>query len=211
MPTQKKPTQKNQKSNFLPPHGETATVSTNMKDIRKYIEILTEFAERKLKNHFQIEKLELDNFETINSYLIYQTIKENKKQKNTLIYVPDKETKSQFYIPAIFTLALYNFIDNYLDDSTNYAKGDIIQKKGQRYEINKISTSHIELIKKDKCNTKITIKPNAVKSYIITTANLKNRQVKLKFDFYRDFFNDMLAVGDKEIPSKFKYKSVIVG
>ena len=194
----------------MPQHGETATVSTTMKDVRKYIEILTEFAERKLKTHFQIEKLELDNFETINSYLIYQTIKENKKQKNTLIYVPDKETKSQFYIPAIFTLALYNFIDNYLDDSTNYAKGDIIQKKGQRYEINKISTSHIELIKKDKCNTKITIKPNAVKSYIITTANLKNRQVKLKFDFYRDFFNDMLAVGDKEIPSKFKYKSVIV-
>lgn len=210
MPTHKKSTPKNQKSYFLPPQGETATVTTTMKDVRKYIEILTEFAERKLKTHFQIEKLELDNFETINSYLIYQTIKENKKQKNTLIYVPDKETKSQFYIPAIFTLALYNFIDNYLDDSTNYAKGDIIQKKGQRYEINKISTSHIELIKKDKCNTKITIKPNAVKSYIITTANLKNRQVKLKFDFYRDFFNDMLAVGDKEIPSKFKYKSVIV-
>jgi len=181
-----------------------------MKDVKKYIEILTEFAERKLKTHFHIEKLSLDNFETINSFLIYQTIKENKKQKNTLIYVPDKETKSQFYIPAIFTLALYNFIDNYLDDSTNYAKGDIIQKKGQRYKINRISTSHIELIKKDKYNTKITIKPNAVKSYIITTANLKNRQVKLKFDFYRDFFNDMLAVGDKEIPSKFKYKSVIV-
>jgi len=182
-----------------------------MNNVNKYLEILIEFAERKLKTHFQFDKLYLDNFETINSYLIYQTIKENKKQKNTLIYIPDKETKSQFYIPAIFTLALYNFIDNYLDDSTNYAKGDIIQKKGQRYEINKISTSHIELIKKDKWNTKITIKPNAVKSYIITTANLKNRQVKLKFDFYRDFFNDMLAVGDKEIPSKFKYKSVIVG
>ena len=158
-----------------------------MKDVRKYIKVLSEFAERKLKAHFQIEKLELDNFETINSYLIYQTIKENKRQKNTLICVPDKKIKSQFYIPAIFTLALYNFINNYLDDSTNYAKGDIIQKKGQRYEINKISTSHIELIKKDKYNTKITIKPNAVKSYIITTANLKNRQVKLKFDFYRDF------------------------
>jgi len=210
LPTHKKPTPKNQKSYFLPPQIETATVLTTMKDVRKYIEILTEFAERKLKTHFQIEKLYLDDFETINSYLIYQTIKESKKQKNTLIYILDKETKSQFYIPAIFTLALYNFIDNYLDDSTNYAKGDIIQKKGQRYEINKISTSHIELIKKDKCNTKITIKPNAVKSYIITTANLKNRQVKLKFDFYRDFFNDMLAVGDKEIPSKFKYKSVIV-
>ena len=58
-----------------------------MKDVKKYIEILTEFAKKKLKTHFQIEKLDLDNFETINSYLIYQTIKENRKQKNTLIYI----------------------------------------------------------------------------------------------------------------------------
>jgi len=181
-----------------------------MKDVTKYIEILIEFAVRKLKAHFQIDKLGLDNFETINSYLIYQTIRERKSQQNTLIYVPDKETKSKFYIPAIFTLALYNFIDNYLDDSTNFSEGDIVQKKGHRYEISKISKSNIELIKKDKFNTKITIKPNKIKSYIITTANLKNRQVKLKFDFYRDFFNEILAVGDKEIPSKFKYKSVIV-
>ena len=181
-----------------------------MKDVTKYIEILIEFAERKLKAHFQIDKLGLDNFETINSYLIYQTIKERKKQQNTLIYVPDKETKSKFYVPAIFTLALYNFIDNYLDDCTHYSVGDIVQKKGHRYKINKISKSNIELIKKDEFNTKVTINPNAIKSYIITTANLKNRQVKLKFDFYRNFFNEILAVGDKEIPSKFKYKSVIV-
>ena len=177
-----------------------------MKDVRKYIKILTEFSKKELKKHFQIEKLELDNFETINSYLIYQTIK---KQKNTLIYIPDKKTKSQFYIPVIFTLAIYNFIDNYLDDSTSYEVGDIVQKNGHRYKINKITQNEIELIKNDKYNTKITIKPNAIKSYVITTANLKNRKVKLKFDFYREFFNDILAV-DKEIPSKFKYKSVIV-
>jgi len=37
-----------------------------MKDVRKYIKILTEFSKKELKKHFQIEKLELDNFETIN-------------------------------------------------------------------------------------------------------------------------------------------------
>ena len=53
--------------------------------------MLTEFAAKEIKTHFQIEKLDLDNFETINSYLIYQII--------NLIYTPDKDTKPQFYIP----------------------------------------------------------------------------------------------------------------
>ena len=181
-----------------------------MKDVNKYLEVLTEFAERKLKTDFKIEKLEFDDFETINSYLIYQTIKDRKKKKNTLIYIPDKETKSQFYIPAIFTLALYNFIDNYIDDSTVYEEGDIVQKNGQRYKITNITKTEIELIKKDKFNTRITLKPNAIKRYILTTANLKNRQVKLKFDLYKEFFQDILNIKENELPSKFKYKSVIV-
>jgi anaerobic ribonucleoside-triphosphate reductase len=68
-----------------------------MKDVNKYLEFLIEFAERKLNTHFKIDKLAFDNFEIVNSYLIYQTIKDNKKKINTLIYIPDKETKSQFY------------------------------------------------------------------------------------------------------------------
>lgn len=181
-----------------------------MKDVNKYLELLIEFAERKLKTHFKIDKLEFDDFETVNSYLIYQTIKDSKKKKNTLVYIPDKETKSQFYIPAIFTLALYNFIDNYIDDSTVYEEGDIVQKNGQRYKITDITKTEIELIKKDKFNTRITLKPNAIKRYILTTANLKNRQVKLKFNLYKEFFQNILNIKENELPSKFKYKSVIV-
>jgi uncharacterized protein Usg len=183
-----------------------------MKDVKKYIEILTEFAERKLKTHFQIEKLNLDNFETINSYLIYQTIKDSKKQKNTLIYVPDKETKSQFYIPAIITLALYNFIDNYIDDSTTYEVGDILQDSGNRYEIITKSEKGFTI----KGGNNLLKYPNhkQIKRYTITTADFNIRRAKLKFDIYKDFFSDILKIENKakyiNLPSKFKYKSVIV-
>ncbi len=183
-----------------------------MKDVKKYIEILKEFAERKLKSHFQIDKLDLDNFETINSYLIYQTIKENKKQKNTLIYVPDKETKSQFYVPAIFTLALYNFIDNYIDDSTSYEVGDILQEDGNRYEIIK-KTEKGFTIKGGNCIFKYP-NFNQIKRYTITTADFNARRAKLKFDIYKEFFSDILNIESQKkylnLPSKFKYKSVIV-
>jgi len=196
----------------LPPHGETATVTTTMKDVRKYIEILTEFAERKLKTHFQIDKLDLDSFETINSYLIYQTIKENKKQKNTLIYIPDKETKSQFYIPAIYTLALYNFIDNYIDDSTTYEVGDILQESGNRYEI--VTKTENGFTIKGGNNLFKYPNFNQIKRYTIITADFNVRRAKLKFDIYKDFFSDILKIENKtkyiNLPSKFKYKSVIV-
>ncbi len=183
-----------------------------MKDVKKYIEILKEFSERKLKSHFQIDKLDLDNFETINSYLIYQTIKENKKQKNTLIFVPDKETKSQFYVPAIFTLALYNFIDNYIDDSTSYEVGDILQEDGNRYEIIKKTEKGFTI----KGGNSIFKYPNfnQIKRYTITTADFNARRAKLKFDIYKEFFSDILKIESQKkflnLPSKFKYKSVIV-
>ncbi|WP_457617571.1 DrmE family protein [Lutibacter sp.] len=179
-----------------------------MKNVNKYLEILIEFSERKLKEHFKINELGFDQFETVNSYLIYQTIKESKKKKNTLIYIPDKETKSQFYIPAIFTLALYNFIDNYIDDTTVYEIGDILQKKGNRYQIIRKSDTNYTI--KGIGNAIITLSKLQIKKYIITNADLKNRQVKLKFNSYKDFFKKILNVNENELPSKFKYKSIIV-
>ncbi|MDV7138240.1 DrmE family protein [Maribacter sp. TH_r10] len=176
-----------------------------MKDLIKYLEVLDQFSKKKLKEHFKIRKLELESFETINSYLIYQTIRDYKN--NTLLYIPDKETKSQFYIPAIFTLALYNFIDNFIDDTTVYEIGDVLQKSGNRYQIIRKSETNFTLRGK---NAEITLKNSQIKKYIITTANLKNRQVKLKFNSYKEFFKDILNLNESELPSKFKYKSVIV-
>jgi len=177
-----------------------------MNDVNKYLEILIEFSERKLKKHFKIKILEFDQFETVNSYLIHQTIQDNKH--NTLLYIPDKETKSQFYIPAIFTLALYNFIDNYIDDTTVYEIGDVLQKDGNRYQIIRKGNTNFTI--KGNGNAEITLKKAQIRKYIITNTNLKDRQVKLKFNTYRNFFQSILNVNENELPSKFKYKSVIV-
>jgi hypothetical protein len=175
-----------------------------MNDVNKYLELLIEFSERKLKEHFKIKKLEFDQFETVNSYLIYQSIRDNKN--NTLLYIPDKETKSQFYIPAIYTLALYNFIDNFIDDTTVYEIGDILQKNGKRFEI--VGKNANEYVLKG--NGFSYPNDSQIKSYIISTADLSNRTVKLKFDTYKNFFGNILNEKLKYVPSKFKYKSVIV-
>jgi hypothetical protein len=85
-----------------------------MKDVNKYLEVLIEYAKLKLKQQFKVESLDFDNLGLVNSYLIYQSIKDKKQNKNTLIYFPNKETKSEFYVPVIITLSLYSFIDNYI-------------------------------------------------------------------------------------------------
>ena len=48
-----------------------------MKNVSKYLEILIKFAEGKFnKEQIEIEKLAFGNFEIVNSYLIYQSIKD---------------------------------------------------------------------------------------------------------------------------------------
>lgn len=186
-----------------------------MDDINKYLEVLVGFSGKKLKSYFDIDKLGFGNFELVNCYLIHQTIKDKKHKKNSLIYIPNGETKSQFYIPVIFTLAIYNFTDNYIDDTTEFNKGDIIQKDGIRKKIvsknGKTYTAEWENKRKG-IITKSSgeISHNAIKTYIITNADLKNQQVKLKFDLYKTFFSSILKEEIKYLPSKFKYKSVIV-
>ncbi|MHA1380894.1 MAG: DrmE family protein [Candidatus Helarchaeota archaeon] len=184
-----------------------------MESINKYLNSILVFAEKKLKEYFDISNLEFNNFEIINSFLIYQTIKNSKI--NSLIYFPDKKSKSKFYIPSIFILALYNFIDNYLDDSTDVEIGCIVQKDGERYEVTEISNEMIILKKHDKYQTKITTTKKNIRTYIITTAPLKNRKVKIKFDLYKQFFSEILSLKEEcknndKLPSKFKYKSLIV-
>lgn len=180
-----------------------------MSDINKYLEILTEFSEIKLKSHFKITKLEFDKFETVNSYLIYQTIREEKS--NTLIYIPDKETKSQFYIPAIFTIALYNFIDNFIDNSTVFHKGDTLQKGKDRFVIERIDNGKAVLVKKDKANTRYPCVPlSSLKYYIKTYASASSTRIHKTFSSYRTFFKNYVIGVNREVPSQFKYKSVIV-
>jgi len=182
-----------------------------MKNINKYVEILTEFATQKLKPSFDIDKLHFENFEIVNSYLINQTIKDKKKKENTLIYIPNKSTKSQFYLPVIFTIAIYNFRDNYIDNITDFAPKKNIQKNGQRYRIDRIVNNLYELIKDEQNRTRYVINRKAIEKYLITTGvNITNRQLKLKFDLYKSFFSNIIKEEIDFFPSEFKYKSIIV-
>ena len=182
-----------------------------MNDVKKYLEILTEFSEKKLENHFKIKELEFNKFETVNSYLIYQTIRDSNKKKNTLLFIPDKETKSQFYIPAIFTIALYNFIDNYIDNTTVFNKGDTLQKGRDRFTIERIGKSKAVLTKNDRTNSRYPNVPiDNLKKYIKTNANASSKRIHKTFGSYRSFFKRFVIGIDKEVPSQFKYKSIIV-
>jgi len=179
-----------------------------MKEVDKYLEILTRYSKKKLQEHFEIALLNLNDFEYVNSYLIYQTFKDSKSKNNVLIYIPEKKTRTQFYIPSILTIAIFNFIDNFIDDTTIYSIGDVLQRKGNRYII--VSKTDQSFIITDRGNARITINKKSIRKYLITNANIKNNIVKLKFNVFRDFFTQLLNVSEKELPSKFKYKSVIV-
>ncbi|WP_159265456.1 DrmE family protein [Tenacibaculum maritimum] len=180
-----------------------------MNNVNKYLELLNEFSERKLKEHFKIKKLELDPFETANTYLIYQSIRDYKN--NTLLYIPDKETKSQFYIPAIFTLAIYNFMDNFIDDNTTFEEEDTLQKGKERFVIQSIRDKKVVLIKKDKTNTRLpNVSLSSLKSYIKTNADASSSKIHKTFSDYRSFFRNHIDGIEKEVPSQFKYKSIIV-
>ena len=179
-----------------------------MNDICKYLEIVTEFAKRHLQTYFNFEALNFDDFEIVNSYLIYQSIKDKKTNTNTLIQLPDKKTKSQFYIPTIFILALYNFIDNFIDDETTYEVGNILQQNGIRYEIIRKNKNGFTL--KGPNNAQYFPSKEQIRKYIITSADLKNQRVKTKFKFYKSFFNQVIKDELDYLPSKFKYKSVII-
>lgn len=180
-----------------------------MNDVNRYLEILIELSERELKKHFKVKDLGFDQFEIVNSYLIYQTIRDAKN--NTLLYIPDKETKSQFYIPAIFTLALHNFIDNFIDNTTVFHKGDTLQRGRDRFVIERINNEKAVLIKKDKANTRYPdVSIQNLKLYIKTYADANSTRIQKTFNSYRSFFKNYVIGIDREVPSQFKYKSVIV-
>lgn len=181
-----------------------------MKEINKYLDTLKRFGEEKLKEYFEIKVLNLNKFDLVNSFLIYQSITSN---QNLLIYLPDKQTKTQFYIPVILTVSLYEFINNYIDNNNIFEVGDILQRDKKRYKITSISNINVELKANDKYNTKIiTPLENIQKNYIVTNATyLTTRRVITGFKAYKDFFTKTLNLDDKYgLPSKFKYKSIIV-
>lgn len=181
-----------------------------MKNLLKYIENLKEKSKNELSSHFNIDGLNLEDFELINSYLIHQAIRSDKGSiSNSLIYIPSKDTKSKFYLPVIFMLAAYHFIDNCIDDATAYQVGDILQEKGITYKIIGKTDSGYRIVGSNS-DTHYPTKEQ-IKNYIITNGQTINaRKSKTKFHLYKSFINKIIPGGVNYVPSKFKHKSVIV-
>lgn len=173
--------------------------------LNEYIPALIKTARQKLEREFSLREFNFRNFEYVNSYLIFQAIE---KEINTLITIPDKSNRFDFYIPTIFILAIESFFKNYIDNITKYNIGDIVEDKiGKRYKIENITDEgYFYLISDDKYKSKITTKK--IEEYTITTADLSKIKTA-SFRLYKHFFNSIFKVGDK-FPSRFKYKSIII-
>lgn len=177
--------------------------------ITNYLKALIEKSKKELNKDYDFSGFNFTDFELINSFLIDRTL--NDKTFSLLINNPEKKLKSDYYVPAILSAAISLFYQNYIDDSTVYQLGDIVQdKKGRRYEIVEKNDGKYVLsypIPSGK-GTKYE-NEERIKNYIITTADLTKRKVKIKFDAYRKFFDKIFKIGNY-LPSKFIYKSVII-
>jgi len=177
--------------------------------ITNYLKALIEKSKKELNKDYDFSEFNFTDFELINSFLIDRTLKN--KTFSLLINNPGKKLKSDYYVPAILSAAITLFYQNYTDDSTVYQLGDIVQdKKGWRYEIVEKNDGKYVLSYLIPSGKGIKYEnKERIKNYIITTADLTKRKVKIKFDAYKKFFDKIFKIGNY-LPSKFIYKSVII-
>lgn len=171
----------------------------------EYISQLVIRSKSELKKHYNLEDIGFDDFEIINFYLINKTL--NQDKYNLAINVPQRNDKRDFYIPVILSVATTLFFQNYIDDKTKYKNGDILQKDGKRYRYDKNNLDGTHTLSGNGC-TLPSVKDKSLKKYIVTTANLTDRQVKTKFNHYKNLFK--LIFGEDYVPSKFTYKTAII-
>lgn len=176
----------------------------------KYINLLIKKSKEELNKDYNFNDFNFTDFELINSFLIDTTL--NEKKFSLLINYPNKETKKDYYVPIILSVAINLFYQNYVyvDDNTIYQVGDIVQKDGRRYKIIEKEDGEYTIESFIRGNpTKIKTNGEGIKKYIITTADLSNKKVKIKFKSYKRLFDKIFKVGSY-LPSKFIYKSVII-
>jgi len=171
----------------------------------EYISKLVYRSKSELKKNYNIKDFGFDDFEIINFYLINKTL--NQDKYNLAINLPQRDDKRDFYIPVLLSVAATLFFQNYIDDKTEYKKGDILQKDGKRFRYDKNNLDGTHTLSGNGC-TLPSVKDKSLKKYIVTTANLSARQVKTKFNHYKNLFK--LIFGEEYVPSKFTYKTAII-
>lgn len=170
----------------------------------EYYRRLIELSKKHFEKNFDIERFNFDNFEIINYFLFDKALNTD---KNLQINLPQRDIKRDFYIPTFISIASSLLFKNYVDDSTQYCIGDILQKDGKRFRLKKTHPT-IEVESDDISKTKRYPSESALRKYIVTTAEISQRQVKTKFNDYKEFYK--LLSNDEYVPSKFGYKAAII-
>lgn len=175
-----------------------------------YLISLLEISRKELNKDYDLSEFSFTDFELINSYLIDKTL--NDKTFSLLIRNPEKELKTNFYVPVILSAAVTLFYQNFVDDCTVYQVEDIIQDRhGQLYEIKEKRDGKYILYFYDITEARKETDEEKIKNYIKllpATGSLK-RKAKTRFEAYRKIFDKIFKVGNY-LPSQFLYKSVII-
>lgn len=176
-----------------------------------YLISLLEMSRKELNKDYDFSEFSFTDFEMINSYLIDKAL--NDKNFSLLISNPEKELKTNYYVPVILSAAVTLFYQNYVDDCTVYQVGDIVQdsRNGSRYGIKEKREGKyfLSYYYPDGSEGIRETNEELIKNYIITTADLTKRKTKTKFEAYRKIFDKIFKVGNY-LPSQFIYKSVII-
>lgn len=180
-------------------------MKTNLDLVDKnYIDLLCSTAKKTLHREFNLEDFNFSDFEYINAYLLLNPFL---NEQNLLINIYEREEKTHFYIPTIFVLSLISFYKNYISYHPDIKVGDILQRSGQTYKVVEIGENNY-ILKANK-GIKRSVSKKGIETFIVTTAALKDRKSKIRFDTYKSFFNKIFKVKSK-LPSKFKYKFLII-
>jgi len=176
--------------------------------INNYLNNLTQICVTNVNNKFNITKTNFNKFDNVNAFLIDKTIESD--NDNLFVKIPYDELKRDFYIPLFFSIAHSLFLKNYVDNKTAFKISDVVQDEfGKRYEITSVNNNSITLQNFDKCNTTINMPLEKIEKYFVTTAKVSKRTVKIKFDAYRKFYNELFP-SITTFPSKFSYKAILI-
>jgi hypothetical protein len=172
----------------------------------EYITQLIQLSREVLQKNFKIEDFGFNDFELINFFLINNTL--NQYSYSLSINIPKGDDKRDFYIPVLLSVSATLFFQNFIDDKTCYEVGEVVQKEGRRYKIIEKNKEGYIIASEDAEKTLKYPTNKQIKKYIVTTAELSNRQVKTKFNDYQNLFK--LLFNEEYVPSKFTYKSAII-
>lgn len=167
---------------------------------KEYLKDLIEHSKQSLNQTFNFQKANFSKFDTINSFLIDQTLKSDRK--NILLTTPTKDRVNEFLLPAILTASL-NCLAKNSNSETELEVADILVSKAEGRvstvkEVNKTSVRILPL------GTIKRIDLENLSDYILISSKYADRLEEVRYSKTR--INNFEASKLKEI---IEYSSVL--